>query len=229
MRIWQLIPEVATKVRLKHETVGLHGHHDFVHAFRVGEIARQIALDEWSDNRLSTLAGLAGLCHNADRIVQKELDVGTQRVSDESVTALVTAWLQESLNEGDVAAVVEAVLKHNEKNSVEDSQILIALMDGDRVVNLDTDLFPRSGQLYHNLPVVDYRHLLDDPAATYQNPKSVLRDIGFALEWVNPSSDFCVRTHLGQKMAKDRVVVFRTFFDSLKTQLTEEGVYPFTL
>lgn len=228
MRIWELFPDVAGKVRRKHEEVGLHGHHDWVHAFRVGEVALQVALDEWSNKSLSYypyLAGLAGLCHNADHILQKELNVGRQEVPRESVIELVCSWLY--VSPGEKATVVDAVLKHDGRNSSDDSRVLIALMDADRVVNLDVDLFPRSGQFYHDLPVVDYRYFLDDPEATYRNPRSVLRDIAYSLDWADPTSPVCIRTRLGKKMAEKRVKIFRTFFDALGEQLAEEGMRPY--
>lgn len=227
MRIWEVFPYVGRLVREKHEQVGLFGHHNWVHAFRVGEVARQVALEEWGDERLSHLAGLVGYSHNADRLLQKELGLGRQAVPRESVVALVTSWLPGTLSEAEVAGCVEAVLKHDSKNSLADSSILVALMDADRVVNLDVDLFPRSGQYYHDLPVVDHCYFLDDPEATYRDPKSVLRDIAYALDWVNPESPVCVRTRLGRQMAEKRVKVFRTFFDALEVQLEEEGMRPF--
>ncbi len=228
MRIWELVPGIAMNVRQKHEEVGLHGHHDWVHAFRVGEVAYQVAQLEWNDSEISCLAGIAGLCHNADRLLQKELGIGLREIPRESVAALVTSWmLGRSFFQQEISIVVDAVLKHDAKNSPVDSRVLVALMDADRVVNLDVDLFPRSGQYYHGLPVVDYRHLLSDPEATYRNPKSVLRDIAYSLDWVDPASPVCVRTRLGKKMAETRVKVFRTFFDALKVQLAEEGMHPY--
>src|SRR3989344_4380080 len=243
-RIWDLFPVIAARVRADHEKVGLHGHHDWVHAFRVGEIARQVALEEWGDERLSHLAGISGLCHNADRLLQKEMNVGRRDVPHADIRALLEKQLATETmlfvyGHGgkplygycgpELYAIVQAVLQHDGKNSLEDSSVLIALMDGDRVVNLDTDLFPRSGQYYHELPVVDYRYFLDDPEATYRNHKTVLRDIAYSLDWANPTSNVCVRTCLGKEMVKRRVTVFQMFFDALQLQLEEEGMkqYPF--
>lgn len=228
MRIWELCPGIARNVAQKHEEVGLVGHHDWIHAFRVGEVAYQVARLEWNDNNVSSLAGIAGLCHNADRLLQKELGIGRREVPRELATALVTSWmLGRSFFQEEISIVVDAVLKHDGRNSSDDSRVLIALMDADRVVNLDVDLFPRSGQFYHDLPVVDYEHLLDDPEATYRNPKSVLRDIAYSLDWVDPTSPVCVRTRLGTKMAQERAQVFRIFFEALKAQLMEEGMHPY--
>ncbi|MDD4628695.1 MAG: hypothetical protein PHE68_04875 [Candidatus Peribacteraceae bacterium] len=194
----------------------------------MGEVAHQIASDEWGEDRLSFIAGIAGLCHNADRVIQKQLNVGRRDVPRESVVASVTAWLQDCRI---VAAptIVEIVLGHDGRNSPQDSKALIALMDADRVVNLDADLFIRSAQHYHDIVAVDYYHFLDDPSATYRDPKSVLRDIAYSLEWADPASPVCVRTRLGRKMAQERARVFRTFIEALQGQLTGEGVFPFTL
>jgi len=228
-RIWEKFPSLAAAVRADHEAVGLHGHHDWVHAFRVGEVARQVALEEWGDEHLSHLAGIAGLCHNADRVLAHghRVHLPSIAVSCEGVDDLVEYWVGDVLNLEVVRLIVDAVLRHGAKNSPEDSKVCIALMDADRVVNLDADLFPRSGQYYHDLPVVDYKYFLDDQEATYRSPKSVLRDIAYSLDWADPSSPVCVRTRLGKKMAGERVKIFRTFFDALKLQLAEEGMHPY--
>ena len=219
MRIWENFPAVAERIKSGHQKAELFGHHDYVHAFRVGEVARQIALEEWGDQQLSYLAGLAGLAHNADRILQK------LKSSNQTVEELVRFWLHDvMMDETSRATVVEAVLKHSNKNSPDDSKVLVALMDGDRVVNLDTDLFIRSGQYYANLPVVDYQNFLDDPKATYRDPRSVMRDIRYSLDWVDSTSSVCVRTKKGSEMANTRAKVFSTFFDALRGQLAEEGI-----
>lgn len=223
-RIWELFPDVAARVRKTHEKVGLVGHHDCGHAYRVGDVAYEIAADEWNDRYIAMGAGLAGVSHNADHILQKEL--GCRDVPYDRVWGLVHGWIGASVG-GAAYEIIDAVRKHDGINSSEDSKILIALMDADRVVNLDVDLFIRSGQRFPNDPAVDYLNYLSDPEATYRKPKSVLRDIAYALDWVDPASAVCVRTRLGKKMAESRVKVFRTFFDALKVQLEEEGMYPY--
>lgn len=234
-KIWEILPNLFAAVRKSHEDVGLVGHHDFIHAARVGEIAQQIAINEWADSVTAVLTGAAGLCHNADRILQKYLVVGRADVSQKQIASITEDWLEnESFFHTDSAfgskykeAVVNAVLKHNGKNSANDWHVLIALMDADRVVNLDVDLFIRSGQNYHDLPTVDHKNWLCDPEATYSSPRSVLKDIAYSLDWVNPKSDVCVRTHLGKKLAYKRAEVFQMFFTALKKQLEEEGVRPY--
>lgn len=226
--IWELCPEIARRVEDEYVALETDGkkihHHDFAHAKRVGEIARQVARDEWSDDHIAKLAGIAGLVHNADRIIQAQKGIGRREVSRDEVAALVKKWIENDLEENDVRTVLDAVLGHDGKNFPEDSQVKIALQDGDRVVNLDVDLLPRSGQYYGDLPVVDYENFLGDPEATYRNPKTVLRDINYSLDWVKPESGVCVRTRLGMEMAQKRAQVFTFFFEVLKAQLAQEGI-----
>ena len=226
-RIWDLFPAVANAVREDHKKAELIGAHDFVHAFRVGEVARQIAFDEWGNESLSHLAGIAGLTHNADRIIQKETGLGKRDVQPLAIRNRVAMWIGSNLLPDELPQVQDAVVAHSAPNSSTDGNVTIALKDADRVVNLDADLFIRSGQHYSDLPAVDYAHLLDDPDATYRDPKSVLRDIAYSLDWVDPESNVCVRTVLGKEMGDARAKVFRTFFDALREQLGEEGMRPY--
>ncbi|MBT4120395.1 MAG: hypothetical protein HOG89_03515 [Candidatus Peribacter sp.] len=218
-RIWDLYSELAARVRKSHEEAGLVGHHDWIHAFRVGEQAMQIVMAEWGSVRNANLAGIAGLCHNADRICQK---TGSEDPSD-----LVREWIGASLDYPSTNIIVDAVSKHSDVNDDDELEVAIALKDADRVVNLDVDLFIRSGQHYANLPAVDYRNMLDDPEASYREPKSVLRDIAYSLDWVNPDSDVCIRTKEGMARGRRRAEVFQTFFEHLTAQLEEEGVHPY--
>lgn len=223
-RIWELFSKVFEAVRRSHEEVNLVGHHDWIHACRVAEVAYRIGMDEYDDG-VASLAGIAGLCHNADRILEKKRIV----VSDESVCGLLNEWLvSPSLNAGSKKLISNAVLGHNRRNSDDDSAVLIVLMDADRVVNLDVDLFLRSGQNYYNLPVVDYVHLWEDSDATYRDPRTVLKDISYSLEWADTDNKVVgVRTRLGKKMASERAAIFRIFFNALRDQLGDEGVYPY--
>ncbi len=236
MRIWELLPNLFQAVRRDHEEVNLVGHHDFVHAARVGEIAYQIALDEYHE-AIAMLAGAAGLCHNADRILQKKFGVGRREMPKNKVAEIVRSQLatEKSWNgtrgsvteKQEIGMIVDAVLGHDGKNSPDDSQVLIALMDADRVVNLGLDNIIRSGQLHHDLPAVDYKNWLSDPEANYRNPRSALYDIACSLEWVDPSKPVCVRTRLGKKLAEERAGAYRQFVETLRLQLQGEGIIPY--
>ncbi|HYU64713.1 MAG TPA: hypothetical protein VEK36_00380, partial [Candidatus Paceibacterota bacterium] len=88
--MWELFPELARTVRKAHEDVGLiSGGHDFHHALRVGQMAILVAWEE--SQRMAKLAGAAGLCHNADRILERQRELKSSNVSsidEESVRAL---------------------------------------------------------------------------------------------------------------------------------------------
>lgn len=227
-KIWELCPEIASRIEQEYADLAASGktlnHHDFMHAKRVGETARRVALDEWNDEHTAKLAGIAGLVHNADRIIQVQKGIGRREVPRDDVIALVKKWIENDLEETDVETVLDAVLSHDGKNSDEDSQVKIALQDGDRIVNLDNDLFPRSGQYYADLPVIDYKHFLDNPEATYRSPGSVLKDISYSLDWADPTSDVCVRTRLAKEKVQNRQAFFQFYFKVLKQQLREEGI-----
>jgi hypothetical protein len=216
-------PLVCEKIRHAHERLRFFEGHDYNHALRVAEIAYRIALCEWDDKDVAELAALAGLCHNADHVMQKVLRAGKITVTDSTIADLAHTWLvPEDLSTTDKDEIVSAVLKHGKANSDQDSKVLIALKDADRVVNLAFDLVIRAGQHYHDIPAVDFEHFLDDPDATYQKPKSVLRDIAYALEWVDKKSPHHIRTSLGRKIGEGRATVLRNFLLVLHEQLKEE-------
>lgn len=233
--IWERFPSIVQVVKEKHEEVKLYGAHDINHALRAGQLAQEIALDEWRDLRLSELAGVGGICHNADRILQRELNIGRAEVPKEKIIDLVRQWLNKAefdLTPSEKEMIVEVISRHDRKNSEGPSSITverieIAVTDGDKVVNLDLDLIIRSGQHYHDLPAVDFVHFLDDPKATYRNPGSSLRDIAYSLDWVDPKSSFCIRTRLGMKLGEERATTLGAFFDTLKKQLEEERIMPY--
>jgi hypothetical protein len=139
-----MFPQVVAEVRRTHVEVGLFGGHDVDHAIRVGEMARRIAMEEWKDPQVARLAGLAGLCHNADRIRERQL-LGV-KPEPESVTSLVKVWLMPlELPNAQVVIITDAVLRHSRGNEDTDTQETIALKDADRVVNMAPDLIIRPG------------------------------------------------------------------------------------
>lgn len=222
-RIWAIYPRLVTAIKGSHDEVGLKGHHDIYHAMRVGDIAYRIALETWNDLPKAHLSGIAGLCHNADRI----LGVVDSDPFDGDVARLIQTWLEVTdLNESDCRIVIDAVLAHDQKNSLNDSDVLVALKDADRTVNLDLDVIMRTGQHHSTLPTVDYRYFTSDPLATFKRPGSVVRLMEYVLEWVDSDTDVCVRTKAGYAMASQRAKLIRSYLDSLKEQLQLEGIFP---
>ncbi len=236
-KIWEVFPRLAAAVRNTHLEVGMTGSgHDFEHAARVGQCAFLVAEDEhtYSYNKL---AGAAGLCHNADRILQKRLGIDRRKdVPEEEIRKLVVGWLENEHMFGErdrdfyyarfQESVINAVLKHGGENNESDSPVLIALMDADRLVNVELDLVIRCSQFQPDLPAVDFARLLNDPTATYRDPKSVLRDIVSSLEW-ETDPRFALRTPKAIEMGKARFAALHFFMDTLLGQINESGLIPY--
>ncbi len=220
-RIWDEFPTIAARVRQSHEEARIT-HHDYAHAQRVAYVAHAIAMDEWGNHHIAMVAGLAGLCHNADHILQ--LWKPEEEVTEGNIADLVLHWTKDQLHNADRKKIIRIVMRHGQVNKPDDPEELIALKDGDRVVNLDVDVWLRGAQNFPNLPVVDFEHYLADPAATYHAPRSNLRNIAYCLDWVTPSSPVCMRTKLGWKKGKERAAHIQATFDILREQLTEEGM-----
>ncbi len=236
-KIWEIFPKLAAAVREEHLKEGMTGSgHDFEHAARVGQYAYMVA-----DDNYKALAGAAGLCHNADRILQKKLGIDRRSdVPEREIKNLIVGWLftewsfdpashpmMINVEKGvRLLAVVDAVLKHGGKNDESDSPALIGLMDADRLVNIELDFIIRCGQFQPDLPAVDFVHLLEDPTADYRNPKSVFRDIYHSLEW-DTDPRFALRTPKAIEMGKERFAMLRLYIETLKKQIEASGLVPY--
>ena len=98
MEIWKLLPRLTERIWQDHAEAGmLGGHHDPDHAMRVS----QVAFDLWPD----VLAAAAGLCHNADRILQHEMGVARRN-------ALIGQIIGLGLGEEEREVLIDAVSKH---------------------------------------------------------------------------------------------------------------------
>lgn len=80
-------------------------------------------------------------------MIQKNL--GTKDIPEHKVQGLVEEWLEGwKASAEEKKLVMEAVLAHDGRNNGNDSKVLVALRDGDRVVNLEADSIIRCGQHY---------------------------------------------------------------------------------
>ncbi len=232
IRVWDLYPEVARRVRVRHIASGLEtSAHDFRHAAAVADTAYRIALDQWENETTARLAGLAGLMHNADRVLETEarLPRGTEVAHDAQVT-LIRSWLRYKVLElppKELETIIDAVLKHSGKNDPSDSNVLIALRDADRVVNLRLDDIMRGVRCLLDVPDINHDCYLGSPTATWHEPGSViqslLHDTWWAEEW---NKNYNMRTRLGWKMAKERAGLIKEFIATLEAQLKEDGLLP---
>lgn len=232
-KIWELYLALAKVVKQEHLRAGLVDQgHDFDHALRVGQMALRVA---WPyDQDAAKLAGIAGLCHNADRIIERleglNQSLNVSEVPDHEVIGLVGGWLDRcvDLGEGDRGLVIRAVLHHGSKpNSPDDPLVLVALTDADRLVNLEADVIPRTAVFHYNLPFLDPVLFENDPEANYRMPKTVFWDLNNARNWVNSEGPWIIRLPEARKLAHERAQFLADYFDLIKRQRAEAGLIPY--
>lgn len=222
----QMFPELWKAVYLRHAKSGiLSGGHDSFHAARVGQYALEVA----ETDEVSRLAGVAGLCHNADRILQHDLKVGRKGVPEEMVRELVNEWLDcTDLSEGERGMVISAVLLHSLPNDPGDNPVLVALKDADRLANLEPDVIMRAAQFYPDYPVVDPAHWLSDPASTFREPKSVAKDLANNAEWGNfGDPKFGIRLPKAQLRATEFTNFLLDYLERVRKCWVDAGLLPF--
>src|SRR3989344_6033146 len=235
MKTWERYPNLARAVKKKHDEVGqefgvqaFHCH-DFFHAFRVSNWAERIAPDPETARK----AGVAGLLHNDDRIMQVEEGLGfADKVRLDYRADMMNDWLDAepagTFSPEERAEIIDAVLKHSGRNGSDDSLVLITLMDADRLVNLEADCIIRNGQYFGNaLRVVDPVYLLDDPKANFRDPRSILRTMPERFDWEKEGGFVGLRLPKAREFAKRRFAFWRLFIQETIEQIKESGAVPF--
>lgn len=235
-KIWEVYPKLAEVVLRDHRALGAGATgHNFDHTLQVGQVALVIAEDEY----VGELAGAAGLCHNADRLLQKQAGVGKKGDSEAHVTAkvvsrdetiaLVTGWLDETDEFVGIERerIVQAVLGHSGPNLEDGDDILVALQDADRIVCSMADAIMDTARFWSQLPIIDPKRLVYDPSAhSYRDPKSVLKNLQCRYDWIDPASKVCVRLPKARKLMERRVAFFRNYIREVEEQRAEVGLWP---
>lgn len=238
-KVWLTLSVLTNVVREAHEKeaarlkVAMFYCHDFDHAVRVANYAMYVAEPEYGE-RTAVLAGAAGLCHNADRILQRRLGLGRDgEVPPNQIRKLVLRWLSTKWNhlggglfeEEEKYIIVEAVLGHSAKNGPNDHPVQIALMDADRIVNTEADCIIRNGIYFgDDLPVVDPINFLSDPSASWRDPKSNLRALAERDDWLVEGGPVGVRLKLARELMKPRLAFYHQFFKKIAEQRREAGL-----
>ena len=230
MRIHQRYPHLVAAVKQTHMENGNDFHaHDFLHAMRVGWMAERIA----EDPEVGRLAAVAGLCHNADRILQKMNGFGpSEKIGHPAIIEMCRDWLNTesgAFSEVEIAIILNAVLNHGDINRNEDSPVMVTLKDSDRLVNMSGDWILRATQYATaakpGLPVVDPFYLLDTPGQTLRNPGSILSSLPLTVEdWVAESGRVCIRLPKARVIAMKRVAFVRTFVATALEHLADEEI-----
>lgn len=232
-KFWERCTGLVRVVRAAHEEVGLVAHgHSFDHPLRVGQLAFELT----EVDRNPILAGAAGLCHNADRVLERRLRCGRSNVPKEQVEALVGQWLKEGWHyplPDEYDLIIDAVVRHNGPNvSIHDNRVLFFLQEADRVVNVMPDAIMRAAQFQPDLPDVDPIYLLNDPGASYFKPGSVLWNLYYmATRWdpTHPLCDarYCLRHPEAIRMALPHFVFLREYCDRVLASRRESGFVPY--
>lgn len=224
-KVWEILPRLCRAVRDDHAKYGMENTgHNFDHALRCGQYALLI-----DDNpETARLAGAAGICHNADRILQHILGVGRKDVPWKDVEEMVRGWFSvESFGESDTLLILDAIKKHSGKNSPEDSPVLMVLMDADRLTCSDAGDIMESVRFFGDLPILDRVHFLDDPAATFREPRSVFRILSERFPWGEEGGPVGVRLPKAKELMRSRLEVFRIYIDAVISHRKEIGLVPY--
>lgn len=226
MKAWEQYPALARAVKKTHEINGGVCHaHDMGHVLIVAGIVELIA----PDPETARLAGIAALCHNADRIIQKMSGLGPEdKVQNDDVAEMVGNWLktEPSLPTEECRIVIEAILSHNKRNGVNDHSVLVTLMDADHLAIMSPDNIMRVGQWAGDrFPPLDLVHLLDSPTATWRNIESVFRATKEWMDWADFNKpNICIRLPKAQEMAIGRAKFLKIYQDIVIAHLYEIGV-----
>jgi hypothetical protein len=175
------------------------------------------------------LAGAAGLCHNADRILQTILGVGKKDVPDEKTIAMVRVWLVGSgeFTEAEIARIIKPVLQHSGFNRDDGDEVLVALQDADRIVCSTAESILGAGHYWHEIPPIDPRYIIDPADTDFRHPKSIARDLIGRNDWVDYNNPrLCVRLPKAKELMRRRVDFVNAYLNEIKEQRAEVGLYP---
>lgn len=238
-RIWEIYPDLAREVKDTHERTGLTASgHDADHDFEVGQLALIVA---WPiDEKAATLAGIAGLLHSTDRILEIVLNLRKETISvvgEKEIRESVTSRLQTYTDITDpvsVERVLNAVVHHGSKpNREDDDLVTIALADGDRLANMSASLPIRSGQHNSSLRILNPVTIEVDgsnrsPREKFNNPDSVLWDIQNCIEWYrNPHGPYALRLKVSLKIGRIRAERLERCIQEIKHDRVFVGLYPY--
>ncbi|OGN07917.1 MAG: hypothetical protein A3C61_03325 [Candidatus Yanofskybacteria bacterium RIFCSPHIGHO2_02_FULL_39_10] len=231
-KIWELYPDLARAVKRAHGEVGLNnGGHDFDHALRVAQMAIVVAYEH--DKQMVVFAGVAGLLHNNDRILERMLKLRSENVSsipDIEVVALTARFLSENTGITVVESkpIIDAVINHGSKpNALGDHIITIALADADRLINMEPDVIIRAGQHHADIPALDPVYIEETPGANYRDPKTVIWDVANCITWASDAGPYILRLPLSRKLGQERAAYLREFVDTLRRQRKDLGLVPY--
>lgn len=238
-RIWHHYPNLARHIVEEHKATGLTASgHDADHDLEVGQLAYMVAWPK--DQNDAVLAGVAGLMHSTDRILEAKLNLEKRTISEapeEEVSASVRWMLTNFTDIRDkerMDRIVEAVINHGSKpNQSEDDLITIAVADADRLANMGATLPIRSGQHNHNVRLLNPETIEVDPTdrsprEKYNNPDSVLWDIQNCANWyLDGNNPYSLRLDKSLELGRIRAERLVGMIQAIKDERALVGLYPY--
>ena len=238
-KIWELYPALARSVKDMHQQAGLIASgHDADHDFEVGQLALMVA---WPENQQdAVLAGVGGLLHSADRILEVTLGLEKATVSEvptelvrSSVISLIASCTDVS-DQKSVDRIVNAVVHHGSRpNQPDDDLVMIAIADGDRLANMGATLPIRSGQHNHGVRLLNPLTIDVDPSdrsprEKYNRPDSVLWDIQNCINWArNSDGPYALRLERSLEIGRIRAERLERYIQDIMNDRIFIGLYPY--
>lgn len=189
-----------------------HGHGFYDHDLAVAQYGTLIAPDE----RTGELAWIAGLLHSTDHFYPDRIgEIVRERL----------ALLPQNIAAREKELVVDAVLRHEEANSADDSPVSVTLKDADRLANIGALVIARSGQFFPAIPAADPAHLeTRDPASIYWHPTSVLEDLRDLLQY--EAGPYGLRLARAREIAGPRFQYLREYLNRVAADFKHLGIIP---
>ncbi len=238
MKIWEIHPRLFLLVRQSHDAIGMDGTgHPFDHVLQVAQAAMIIAENDVT----ARLAGAAALCHNVDRLLQKQkgsdktdsaAHASAAMIPEAESVAMIGKWLEKSgeFSPEEARRVTEAARLHNAFNIEGCDSVLVALQDADRVVCSMASAMFDAAQFWDGLPGIDPQWITADPKDTqfhsYRKPKSVAHNLQCRFDWIDKQSKVCVRLPRALKMMERRVEFYRQVLAEIASQRAEIDLFP---
>ena len=235
-KIWELYPDVVRAVKGLREQAGHDAPgHDPDHDLEVGQLGMIVAWSE--DQHAAVIAGVAGLLHSTDRILDIILGLKQETISsvpEDAVSDYVRDILvRAELTESDIERVVYAVVHHGSKpNQPSDDLVTIAVADGDRLANMGASLPIRAGQHYGKLRVLNPETFEVDPSDRtprdkYNNPDSMLWEIQNCIDWYrNQYGPYALRLPRSLEIGKIRAERLERVIREIKEDRQFVGLHP---
>jgi HD superfamily phosphohydrolase YqeK len=229
--IWEIYPKLTQIMYQVHEGMELNPH-NWDHTFRVAQHALNIA----ESDEVGRLAGAAGLCHGADRILEYQNHTGpatssVSKVPWEDSLMLLETWLGKSgeFNRNEQTRIIVAIRYHSGPNRENSDPVLDVLQAADRITCSDIGELILTGRFMANLPAYDPIHLMHDASAhPFKNPKSAYRNMLLRFEWADPNDkNFGVRPPKAQALMKERAADLLAFDLAMKRNREQAGMWPY--